>query len=417
MRRRQLRTEVGHPTPTNDNYLETKGRPKRNPIVLWGSIILNVLFLLHVIYRRYSSKNNQNLRTQPRKTTRLSHLNDESVVPIPRDSKDNILSLEERLRYLEMKFATRVSFGTKDPFVGSSDNPKACGRQSDLKEFGCTENHPYNGYSFKDCPGFFDHHVCLDILPPPNSSSKKKKAPPCLVYDFGVRDMPTFGLTMAQTFGCEIHAFDPSPVSVKWWNSETHAARAAIRNDPEVSKLYHFHTYGSGGIDGTINLVDYDWGQVSLLRYPPYVVDCNQTDISKPCKVNPTNQQKAYPLEVKTLNTIRKELGHQDRIIDYLKIDVEGSEFAFLEQMLDTNGGCPAFIRQIGIEWHHFSVDSRYGEGSSGQVNAIVALLKSCGFELFWQWSKLGWKSGERIFHDLEMKDVRYNLASFIRKK
>ena len=84
----------------------------------------------------------------------------------------------------------------------------------------------------------------------------------------GVRDMPTFGLTMAQTFGCEIHAFDPSPVSVEWWNSKTHEARAAIRNDPKISKLYHFYQYGAGGIDGTINLVDYDWGQVSLLRYP-----------------------------------------------------------------------------------------------------------------------------------------------------
>ena len=377
-------------------------------------------------HQRY---NRTNLRKQStRKTNRLTlnHLDNESIVPLPRDS-GRVLNLEERLRYLEMKFAARISFGIKDPFVGSSENQKACDRSSDLLEFGCTENHPYNGYTaeFNKCPGYFDHRVCLDTFTPllKSSSEKnkgKKKSPPCLVYDFGVRDMPSFGITMAQTFGCEVHAFDPSPVSVKWWESERpNAARAAIRDDPKLSELYHFHPYGAGGTDGTINLVDYDWGQVSLLRYANFVLDCDESGekVGNPCKFKNTEQQGSHSLEVKTMNTIRKELGHQDRAIDYLKIDVEGSEFAFLESMLDSNGGCPAFIRQMGIEWHHYSVDSRYGEGSSGQINAIVTFLKSCGFELFWQWSELGWKSEKKIFHDLEMKDVRYNLASFIRKK
>ncbi len=223
MRRRQLHTPE-RPDINSDSSEKTKEHrsPKRRSIIiLWGSILLNAIFLTRMAHTRY---NRTNLRKQStKKTTRLSlnHLNDESIVPLPRDS-GRVLNLEERLRYLEMKFAARISFGIRDPFVGSDEN---------------------------------------------------------------------------------------------------------------------------------------------LLE---------------------SESQGSYSLEVKTMNTIRKELGHEDRTIDYLKIDVEGSEFAFMEEMLDTNAGCPAFINQMGIEWHHFSVDSRYGEGSSGQVNAIVTFLKSCGFELYW---------------------------------
>ena len=48
-----------------------------------------------------------------------------------------------------------------------------------------------------------------------------------------------------------------------------------------------------------------------------------------------------------------KELGHDGRTIDVLKLDVEGSEFQFLENIFDHTGGCPDFINQITLEWHH----------------------------------------------------------------
>ena len=41
--------------------------------------------------------------------------------------------------------------------------------------------------------------------------------------------------------GCEVHAFDPSPISVQFY-----------RANDELQKLpnYHFHEYGAGGRDG-----------------------------------------------------------------------------------------------------------------------------------------------------------------------
>ena len=76
---------------------------------------------------------------------------------------------------------------------------------------------------------------------------------------------------MARTFGCEVHGFDPSPISSEWWDSE---------QAKELRKLpnYHFHPYGAGGTDGTVTLKEYNWRQVSILHYPSYVLDCKGQD-------------------------------------------------------------------------------------------------------------------------------------------
>ena len=197
------------------------------------------------------------------------------------------------------------------------------------------------------------------------------------MYDFGIRDMPTFGATLAKTFGCEVHAFDPSPVSIEWWDGPK-------ANELRELPNYHFHPYGAGGIDGDLELKEYDWGQVSIIRYPSFTVDCEGYDPllkgqGKGCKLLATGTQKSFKLPVKTLPTIIKELGHEGRTIDILKVDVEGSEFSFLENLLDSTGGCPEFVEQLAIEWHHMPWDPRYGEGSSPSINAIATLLHTCG--------------------------------------
>ena len=32
-------------------------------------------------------------------------------------------------------------------------------------------------------------------------------------YDVGIRAQPLFGVVMANEYGCEVHAFDPSPIA------------------------------------------------------------------------------------------------------------------------------------------------------------------------------------------------------------
>merc|ERR1712228_805439 len=108
---------------------------------------------------------------------------------------------------------------------------------------------------------------------------------------------------MARTFGCEVHAFDPSPVSMQWWNSKSSAGVRALSN-------YHFHPYGASGYNGKLELSDYDWGQVSIIRYEDYFADCGprdgiNPDPNSPCQLKhgPAVQSR-FSLDVKTLPTI-----------------------------------------------------------------------------------------------------------------
>jgi hypothetical protein len=105
-----------------------------------------------------------------------------------------------------------------------------------------------------------EHYVCMDNFP---AAATQR----CVVYDFGIRAQPAFGLELATEFPhCEVHAFDPSPVSIAWWASS--ATDATVRQ-LHALKNYFFHPYGAGGVDGAVELHDYNWGQVRA-RQPPF---------------------------------------------------------------------------------------------------------------------------------------------------
>jgi len=288
--------------------------------------------------------------------------------------------------------------------MDSHFEPQHCKKTSALIEFdpncnsGNTDpNRVEEEAMHHKCPGLFDHSLCMDNFPPktppPNTKGK------CLIYDFGIREQPEFGVTLADYFGCEVHAFDPSPVSTKWAEDNLKEGK---------HKGYHFHPYGAGGSDGTTTLYEYDWGQVSILNFPRHT-DLYKCLKDKECGLVAPDHT-SFQLPVRTLPSIMKEFGHTH--IDVLKLDVEGSEYIFLEQMLD-HYGCPP-IDQITLEWHHFTFDQRYGAGSSPSINAISTVLRSCGFKQFFHYTAGGWPSSEYKYVFMGMMDVRYNIVSFI---
>lgn len=359
---------------------------------------------------------------------RLSHLKDESHAYIPKRKDGSAMTTEERLRLLEIKFAAYSNFGVKDPFIGSNVQKSSCKQKSSLVEFGCKEGwEGVNEDNLKrNCPGLYDQPICLDELPEPTIQTSKElpvvtplpanKTAPCLVYDFGIRKQPQFGAIMARTFGCEVHAFDPSPISKEYFENDE--ASLKLRELPN----YHFHPYGAGAVDGTVSLNEYNWGQVSIMKYPSMRIDCGE-DMWDPKKKSVNCSQKRGPipqgavdLEVKTIPTIIRELGHEGRQIDVLKIDVEGSEFAVLENLIDMSGGCPDYIQQLTLEWHHYNWDVRYGDGSSPPINTISALLRTCGLNLWHIHDPSGWLSLDRDYYKMGLDHMRYNLASFRRE-
>ena len=74
-------------------------------------------------------------------------------------------------------------------------------------------------------------------------------------------------------------------------------------------------------------------------------------------------------------------LGHSH--VDVLKLDMEGSEYAFLESAIDSMGSCLP-VEQISSELPFHTFDNRYLGGSSPEINGIAAVLRECGM-LVWQ--------------------------------
>ena len=130
--------------------------------------------------------------------------------------------------------------------------------------------------------------VCLDpeVRPEPEK---------CLVYSFGIGSDWSFDETMEQ-YGCEIFSFDPTIGA----DSHFH------------SKSNRFYDIGLGGRD---RIADLNW-------------------------------------TIRTLSSIYSILTpiHGNKIIDYLKMDVEGYEWEALPQILSS--GMLNKIRQMTVEFH-----------------------------------------------------------------
>lgn len=119
----------------------------------------------------------------------------------------------------------------------------------------------------------------------------------CLVYSFGIRDDWTFDVAMRDA-GCEVHSFDPTIGQPK---------RCRYGSDLQPHGCQpsgiEFHPIGLGSKDGERLQVDED------------------------------STKHGGAGELKTLSTIRKELGHAGRQLTVLKFDIEGSEWPVLSQI------------------------------------------------------------------------------------
>ena len=133
--------------------------------------------------------------------------------------------------------------------------------------------------------------ICLDKPVRPISLKKKR----CVVYSFGISNDFSFDEAL-EKYGCDVFAFDPSM-------NET---------DHDHSEHIHFYNLGLG--------------------------DENYTD---------SNNWKLM-----TLDSIYRMLvpRHGETVIDYLKIDIEWSEWNCLKQILKS--GMLEKVRQLSVEFH-----------------------------------------------------------------
>ena len=301
--------------------------------------------------------------------------------------------LKERIKYLETKVDSYMAFHS-DPFMSQKELTK-CNHQSPIKQIG--------GKGNPNC-ALDNQVICLDDLAYRIGDEEQRKTG-CVVYDFGIRESPEFGLVFAKQ--CDVVGFDPSPISVEWWKTKEQDFQATYGDS------YNFSPVGAGGIDGTVVLREYDWGQVSIIEFPYRVINTTDCNSVGACKYSFHDKQKEFQIPVKTLKTILKEQNHKR--VSLLKLDVEGSEYAFLEAMID-DLSCRQ-VDQLVLEWHHYDYDLRYGVTSNPQVNVLVALLKErCGLEQFWVHGSHGWPSNSKQYADMGMT-LYYSLSSFKRTR
>jgi len=171
-----------------------------------------------------------------------------------------------------------------------------------------------------------------------------------VVVAFGLGEDVTFESHLIERFGCCVFGFDPTPRSIQYIADN-------IRN-PRFSSF----PYALADRDGLITFTappDSVADQVSASAYAKYdVTDSNA--ISVPCL---------------TLNSIQNKFDIQK--IDILKMDIEGAEFAVIEQAAAS--GWLNEISQLLVEFHHFLPDL-----TATQTRNAISKLRTAGFEISW---------------------------------
>lgn len=168
--------------------------------------------------------------------------------------------------------------------------------------------------------------------------------PDSVVYSFGVGEDVSFDLSLIEELGVTVHAFDPTPKSIRW--VESRAFPSAFR----------FHRVGIAHFDG-----------VAEFNAPSHPEHASYTLIE-----GEGDRTEVVQAEVRRLSTIMQELGHS--CVDLLKLDVEGAEYEVVDDILNTG----LDVGQILIEFHH-----RFAVVGIGRTDAAVARLRAGGYVLF----------------------------------
>lgn len=166
-----------------------------------------------------------------------------------------------------------------------------------------------------------------------------------VVYSFGVGDNLSFELGLADRVAADIRIFDPTPRSIRWLEGVS------------LPESIRFLPVGIADCDGTADFTLPAGHSVS------YTAGASV--------VNDGSEEPVVTGEVARLETLRERLGHER--IDVLKLDVEGSEYAVIEDFL-ASGVRPD---QILVEFHH-----RFTSHDAEDTRRAVARLRGAGYAL-----------------------------------
>jgi FkbM family methyltransferase len=167
-----------------------------------------------------------------------------------------------------------------------------------------------------------------------------------VVYSFGIGKDMSFDLACIRKHQCQVFGFDPTPKSIQWIKAQ------------KIHGNFHFQEFGiSVGKSGkaTFYIPENPHGTSGSL------FKSDELNIVKPIEVT-----------MKSFEDIAAELGHSH--LDVLKMDIEGSEYEVLENVLKSR----VTIDQILVEFHDRQFDQQVYRSRS-----IVNKLRESGYEIF----------------------------------
>lgn len=174
--------------------------------------------------------------------------------------------------------------------------------------------------------------TCLDFVTPKS-----------VIYSFGVGANVAWDMAMIERTGATVHAFDPTPESIAW---------VAQQNFPPA---FQFHDYGISNVDGFLHF--FPPKKQGRFHYSQDRQKFNKDDAG------------VIRAPVFRLSTIMQRLGHTH--IDVLKLDVEGSEFESIPDLLDSG----ISVGQLLLEIHYQHPTRSFDEGLS-----LIRRIQAAGF-------------------------------------
>ena len=175
------------------------------------------------------------------------------------------------------------------------------------------------------------------------------------VFCFGLGEDVSFELALMKRFDCRVFGFDPTPRSVKYLANEVHDER--------------LKTFA-------LAISDYD-GTAKFLLPPETAADQVSASGVANYQDKACTDVSAQTFEVPCVTLHKAMQLCQQTKIDILKMDIEGSEYAVLEQAILE--GWLQNIQQILVEFHHFLPGLE-----ASQTKKIIASLKQKGFRIAW---------------------------------
>lgn len=165
---------------------------------------------------------------------------------------------------------------------------------------------------------------------------------PLTVFSFGLGEDISFDTQILKKYNCKVYGFDPTPKSIKYIESKN------------LDDNFILYKYALSDENGTLT----------------FNLPENEEHVSGSLENISSNNQ--IEVVCKNLKTICEEIDINE--IDILKMDIEGSEYKVIENMIESK----IFPKQILIEYHHFfdSFDNNITK------NSIKLLLKN-GYDLF----------------------------------